>query len=358
MPNALPPSVTPVPRPGWRRLRTTVVACLALGALMSPVWRGVLWQLFARWLFIGLCALGVFELFARWPRRLPRWLARWVLQLGSVGLSVPVAVLVIYTLGTVGNAVPWWRDGEYLVGFGLFLAVGLLVAPWLAISALMYEVSGAAQRQALAFDLERSQYERQALDAKLRALQAQVEPHFLFNTLANVRELVDLGSPQASSVLGSLISYLRAAVPRLQDPLTTIGSELELVQSYLEIMHLRMPDRLRFSIECSASARAVRCPPSALLTLVENAVRHGIDPSERGGEVRVHVAVRADRCYASVCDTGLGLRGDNASLGTGLATLRERLRLLFAGDFELRLVANQPRGARAELVLPAAGGPA
>lgn len=339
--------------PSWRRrLVSTVLACLAGSALMALAWQGTAIELVGRWLGIGLSALAAFELAARWPRRLPRRLPRWGVQLAAVGLSVPSSAVLIYTLNTLGMSPPWWQSGPHLSGLAMFIALGLLIAPWMTIAALMNEVTGASQRQALAFDLERSEYERQALDARLRLLQAQVEPHFLFNTLANVRELVDSGSPQASSVLGSLIAYLRAAVPRLQDRLTTMGRELELVRAYLELMHLRMPDRLRFSVHGAAEALACWCPPSAILTLVENAIRHGIDPSERGGDIEVEVALRDGRCVATVRDTGLGLRQPGASLGTGLATLRERLRLTFGDRAELEVRPGPERGVVAELVVP------
>src|SRR5262249_21315654 len=137
-----------------------------------------------------------------------------------------------------------------------------------------------ARAQELKFALERSTLEKQALDARLSLLQAQIEPHFLFNTLANVQELVESGSPRAAPVLQSLISYLRAAMPRLHDGEPTLGNEEDLVRSYLELMHMRMPDRLQVAIDVDPALRAQRFPSMALLTLVENAVRHGIDPSE------------------------------------------------------------------------------
>ena len=171
----------------------------------------------------------------------------------------------------------------------------------------MRQKEALAREQALAFDLERSELERQALDARLHLLQAQVAPHFLFNTLANVQALVDAGSPQASAVLRSLVAYLRAAVPRLNEPATTLGQELQLVQAYLELMHMRMPDRLRFALHADV-ALALRCPPMTLLTLVENAVRHGIDPSEEGGRIEIACERRGDRCLIRVSDTGVGLR--------------------------------------------------
>jgi LytS/YehU family sensor histidine kinase len=231
----------------------------------------------------------------------------------------------------------------------------MLLAPWMALGALVRQKDALARHQALAFDLERSELERQALDARLSLLQAQVAPHFLFNTLANVQALVDTGSPQAPAVLRSLIAYLRAAVPRLHEPATTFGQELELVQAYLELMHMRIPDRLQFALHVDEAALTLRCPPMTLLTLVENAVRHGIDPSEEGGRIDILVQRRDDRCLVRVSDTGAGLRQTGNGLGTGLSALRERLQLVFGGDVQLRVGAQQPRGVCAELDLPARG---
>jgi sensor histidine kinase YesM len=205
----------------------------------------------------------------------------------------------------------------------------------------------------MTFALERSELERRALDARFKLLQAQVEPHFLFNTLANVQTLVEAGTPHASKVLQSLIAYLRAAVPRLQAPATTLGQELELVRAYLEVMHMRMPDRLKFEIHMDEGIADLQCPPMTLLTLVENAVRHGIDPSESGGHIGIELRVQSGRCSVRVTDTGIGLQPVSRGLGTGLASLRERLQLSFGGDAQLHVSDVIPHGVRAELSFPA-----
>src|SRR5262249_18358970 len=147
-------------------------------------------------------------------------------------------------------------------------------------------------------------------------------------TLANVQALVDAGSPQASTVLRSLVAYLRAAVPLLNEPAATIDRELQLVRPYLELMHMRMPDRLQYALSVDPSALPLRCPPMTLLTLVENAVRHGIDPSEEGGRIEIAVERRGERCVVRVADTGAGASPSANGLGTGLTTLRERLRMV------------------------------
>jgi LytS/YehU family sensor histidine kinase len=175
----------------------------------------------------------------------------------------------------------------------------------------------------------------------------------LFNTLANVQALVDTGSPQASKVLASLIAYLRAAVPRMHEAATTLGQELDLVRAYLELMQMRMPDRLNFALRIDPAAKNLNCPPMTLLTLVENSVRHGIDPSEEGGRIDVDVTLHNGRCLVRVSDTGVGLRSTSAGLGTGLSTLRERMQLTFGSEAQLRLAEVEPHGVCAELDFPA-----
>lgn len=341
---------------GWRRVKFPLIACVLVFLILAPGWQVSYAVLVFRLLFIALVAVLVFGLFEQWPASLPAWLARWVLQVAGVAFAMPWTVALAYTLTTIGAQPAWTHDKDRLIGFGTMTFLSLLIAPWMAVAALLRQIKDEARNQALAFDLERSELERQALDARLHLLQAQVKPHFLFNTLANVQALVDTGSPQASAVLGSLIAYLRAAVPRLNETVTTLGQELQLVQAYLELMHMRIPDRLQFAIHVDESAHALRCPPMTLLTLVENAVRHGIDPSEEGGRIDICVQRRGERCVVRVSDTGVGLQQAGNGLGTGLSTLRERLQLSFGGDAELRLTAQQPRGVCVELDFPARGG--
>ncbi len=337
----------------WRRLAVALSLSLAIALLLRSEWTPGIWPLLRRTMALGLAGVLVFSLFERWPTRLPSWLARWVLQVVGVGLAMPMTTVTIYVLTRQAGAAPFWRDPDRMNGFMMLTFFGLLLAPWTALGALLRQKEAFARNQALAFELERSQLERQALDAHLHLLQAQVAPHFLFNTLANVQALVDEGSPRASVVLRSLVAYLRAAVPRLNDPATTLGRELELVKAYLDLMHMRMPDRLRFALNVDEAALELRCPPTTLLTLVENAVRHGIDPSEEGGCIDIDVEMRGDRCRIRVSDTGVGLQQHDHGLGTGLSTLHERLQLAYRGDATLRITARDPRGVRAELELPA-----
>jgi hypothetical protein len=337
-----------------RRFLVALVASGVMGFLLSHGFVATpKYVVMGRAMLVSIACLVAFGIFEQWPARLPQWMARWALQVLAVAFVVPWAVAAIYIGTTAPDQQPFWHDYLRRNGFMMLTMGGLLVGPWVAVAGLFRQKEFAARSQALAFELERSRLERNALDARLRALQARVEPHFLFNTLANVRELVVSGSPQAATLLDSLIAYLRAAVPRLNEPLATLGQELQLVRAYLELMHTRMPDRLQFDLQVDGAALELRCPPTTLLTLVENAVRHGIDPSEEGGRIDVRVEVVGELCRVQVRDSGRGLSSANVGLGSGLATLRERLELAFGGNARLRLAASLPRGAVAEVEFPA-----
>ncbi len=336
-----------------RRVAVALTMSIGVGLLLMHGWTTSPSSLFLRTIIIGLSATTAFALFEVWPRRLPRWLQRWALQVVAVGVFMPVTTLLIYILSTRRGAPPFWEDPSRMDGWTHLTFIGLLLAPWTVLAAVVRQKEAFARDQNLSFALERSELERQALDARLHLLQAQVAPHFLFNTLANVQALVDAGSPHASVVLRSLTAYLRAAVPLLHESAATIERELQLVRPYLELMQMRMPDRLQYAMNVDPSALKIRCPPTTLLTLVENAVRHGIDPSEEGGRIDIDIERRGERCVVRVTDTGAGLHQSASGLGTGLTTLRERLQLSFGDAAQLRLMSGASRGVAVEVDMPA-----
>ena len=338
----------------WRRFVVVLTVAGLMGLLQSPTYLSTpVYSVVGRAMLIGVVGLMTFGIFEQWPRQLPTWIARWALQVCAVAFVMPFAVATLYAVMTTPDMPHFWKDPQRLNGFAVMTMMGLLVGPWVAVASLFRQRELQFRTQAQAFELQRSELERKALDSRLRLLQAQVEPHFLFNTLANVRELVVAGSPQAATVLDTLIAYLRTAVPRLHEEGTTIGQEVQLVRAYLELMHLRMPDRLQFDVQADTAALELRCPPTTLLTLVENAIRHGIDPSEEGGRIDVRVELWDGRVRVRVTDTGLGLHRTDGGLGTGLAALRERLELVFGRDVQLRIAPIDPHGVRAEAEFPA-----
>lgn len=332
-----------------RRLFVAGLAASAEFALFTLSWEDQLSRLVLLVFLPALAAVLAFSVFEHWPRRMPNWLAHWVLQVVGVALSILLCVFALYFAATQTGAPPFWQEPERLVSCVAISAVGMLLGSWIAMAALL------RQRDARVRQAERTRVdlERQAQEARMWLLQAQVQPHFIFNTLASLQALVDAGSPQATPVLAHLVTYLRAAVPRLNEPIVRLEQELEMVQAYLVLMQMRMPDRLRFHIEVQSGCEMLRCPPMTLMTLVENAVRHGIDPSLHGGRIDVRIAQADGRCHIQVSDTGLGLQADSTGLGTGLGSLRERLKLTFADDAAMRISELAPQGFCVAIECPA-----
>lgn len=343
----------PLPASLWPRLRTTCLVALPVYLFFLPLWLDRMAALLLRVGSPALAGLLAFSLLEHWPRRLPRWLPRWVAQIIAVFLAVPLPVLAIYSLGWPAEAGPFWRDPERMNAVFAFCFLGCQIGPWTAMIALL------RRRDAAVREAERREgaLQRQMLDARLQLLQAQVQPHFLFNTLANVQALVEDGSPQAAPVLQQLIAYLRAAVPRLNQAGHTLAQELDMVRAYLALMQLRMPDRLQYRIDAAADCLPLACPPLTLLTLVENAVRHGIDPSLDGGEIVLSLRRTAEGAIELiVSDTGVGLRAGSSGLGTGLSHLRERMEARFGPSVAMTLNELEPHGVQVTLCWPAEAG--
>lgn len=330
---------------GWA-VGLAITVALMIAPVFVPPWPILL----GRTLFIAIVLLLAFAAAGQW-RNAP--LPRWVVQLIAVALAAPIATLAVYLLSTGGDWRAVFGHETRVTGFIMIGGSALVLGVCVALGALYRERDAQANTQALQFELERETLQRQAADAQLKVLQSQVEPHFLFNTLANVQALVESGSPRAAPVLGSLIAYLRAAMPQLHQGAPTLGQEETLVRAYLELMQMRLPDRLAFAIDIDPALRGLRLPPLTLLTLVENAVRHGIDPSEAGG--RIEVGARREGATGAVRlwvqDTGRGIDEAKAP-GTGLANLRERLRATYGDAAVLALHGVEPHGVRAEISLP------
>jgi hypothetical protein len=195
--------------------------------------------------------------------------------------------------------------------------------------------------------------EQRALEARMQLLQAQIEPHMLFNTLANLQGLITLDPQRAQHLLDQLIHYLRATLSSSRSTLTTLEHEFALTGAYLELMSMRMGKRLRYTLELPAELTGLKVPPMLLQPLVENAIRHGLEPNINGGNVTVSATLQHEVLTLSVLDTGLGLDQPGAAGdGIGTANVRERLRLLYGASATFSLTANRPAGALAQLTLP------
>jgi sensor histidine kinase YesM len=195
---------------------------------------------------------------------------------------------------------------------------------------------------------------RQAMQAQLQLLQAQIEPHMLFNTLANLQGLIALDAARATHMLDQLIRYLRATLSSSRADATTLAQEFDLLDAYLGLMAVRMGARLRFSLQLPDALRTASVPPMLLQPLVENAIAHGLEPKIDGGELVVTAAQHGSLLELAVRDTGLGLGYTPARAGTGVgvANTRERLRGLYGEHATLALEPASPQGTVARITLP------
>jgi signal transduction histidine kinase len=194
--------------------------------------------------------------------------------------------------------------------------------------------------------------EKELTVAKLNLLHAQVEPHFLYNTLASAQLLTRSDAHKADEMLGNLITYLRNSLPRTEGQLSTLGEELEQARAYLEIMKIRMGERLAVQVQVPENLKAAHLPPMMLQTLVENAIKHGLEPVTGGGTVWI-IAREADgKVCVTVADDGRGYGGDSAGTGVGLRNIRERLKLAYGEAASFTIGPNFPNGVAATLVVP------
>ena len=200
-------------------------------------------------------------------------------------------------------------------------------------------------------EIDRAALERETAEARLQVLQAQIEPHFLFNTLANVRRLYDKDRVAGGKMLENLMRYLELALPRMRDSDSTLGRDAELVEAFLRVQQIRMGQRLAFSIDIPERLRAHAIPPMMLLTLAENAIKHGLSPSLDGGMIRIAARAEGDRLILSVADTGVGF-APGSGAGTGLANIRARLAAQFGDGASLALENNDLGGVTVTIALP------
>ncbi|MEW6217958.1 MAG: histidine kinase [Thermodesulfobacteriota bacterium] len=286
-------------------------------------------------------------------RLVPRWLGHWppLGQFAALAATLALATGLGLAVGSrlAGlDAVLWqpparfWSIYGASVGFGAAISTVFISRKRLA----------AARSQAQEERLCRLAREKGLAEMRLVLLQAQIEPHFLFNTLATVDSLLEENPSQARALLQELVTFLRLTMQALRSPDSTVGQELDLVASFLAIFRQRLPDRLRVAIEAPPGLRSRPLPPLLIQPLVENAIRHGIEPAKAGGEVLVRVSESGARLIIEVADTGAGMGQGLPGSGVGLANVRERLAALHGNAASLSLFENRPCGVRAVLEIP------
>lgn len=280
------------------------------------------------------------------------WLSPTPQQVRYLFLLAPVAVA---TLGSL--AAFWLPTATPLSGTSQLWLTGISMALNLLLGIMLYSRAHGRSLAAAwqAEQLRNAEQRQQLLSAELKMLQAQIEPHFLFNTLANVRTLIALDPAAALPMFDHINEYLRATLVRARNDHSSIGDEFATLNHYLAIMQMRMGERLRFSIECPPELARMPLPPLLVQPLVENAIKHGIEPSIDGGSVTLSACAVGKQLQIRVADTGLGAHGGGSNNGSvGLVNVRERLHALFGLNAGLVLTGNQPRGIIATLTLPLA----
>jgi LytS/YehU family sensor histidine kinase len=283
----------------------------------------------------------------RVPVRGPRQYATVFFVVATAALAVILVVDAWETRGTFGFDAGEAPLGEALAGFALdvlptwvrYSLFGLLIgSAWLYVRAEADHVDSARM-------------DEQTAEARLLMLEAQIEPHFLFNTLANVKRLYDTDQASGARMLRNLKDYLAIALPQMRETRTTLAREVDHATAYLGIQQVRMGRRLTFGIDLPEELRNARMPSLMLLTLVENAIKHGLGPLQAGGRIDLRASSDAGRLRVDVADTGQGF-AKSAGGGTGLANIRARLRAIFGQAATLSLALNTPQGVIATIVLP------
>ncbi len=231
------------------------------------------------------------------------------------------------------------------------------IAHWTLLSAaiaatwVLWARTTASRARAQSIELRRLEAERELTESRLQLLRNQIEPHFLFNTLATVRLLHATSPERGSQLLAHLIDYLKLTASNLESPRRDLARELGLVRSYLGVIGIRMGGRLATRIDVPDELLDCAFPPLTLATLVENAVKHGIAPRPGVGEIRISARRVGDAIEAEVADTGIGF-GQTVGGGIGLSNIRARLRVLYGDRARLALTGNKPSGVRATIRVP------
>jgi signal transduction histidine kinase len=344
------------PRPSRHWLCIALAFVLGVG-LMLPGWLSCIWFDDARCetnkgvKTLGLVLMVWFALAgAHWtrlwlpdaPRQSPRNLA---LQIAGLTI-VSVAAGSALNLALGG---PWSQLSPYSIQVQLTFTT---------CACLVVEFRQRARQQLAQGEVLRQNaqaLERQLDVARAQLLQAQVEPHFLFNTLAHLRRLADTDPAQARVMLADLLRYLQAALPGLRRQHTTLGAEIELVRAFLMLHQCRLGEpRVSMVFDIAPGLEAARLPSTCLLTLAENAIKHGIAPQAAGGSITVRAAhnpALPGQLCLEVADTGAGMGASNGG-GTGLTTLRARLLAAYGARAALSLHMNEPQGLIARIRLP------
>ena len=329
-----------------RRVLYVTVTCMVATAMVVGFFINTYLDLLLTALCVGYTSMVLFTIAGNVRQsRLPR-----------EGMQV-LAVIVGSVLGTIIASILKGRDlstilTERLVGVAISMGLGIGFGCVVVATVILRAKLARDQARIAQAESDRIRLEKGILEAQLQLMQAQVEPHFLFNTLANVQHLVETDPRAASRMLDSLIQYLRAALPQMREGATNLGREIDMARAFLEIHRVRMGTRLTYQIDVPQDLRGRAFPPMMLISLVENAIKHGVDPCCDEGTITIRASDREGKLKVEVSDTGEGVRPKKGG-GVGLANIRDRLKGLYGSSARLALEENAPRGVVASIEIPA-----
>lgn len=276
----------------------------------------------------------------------PGW-RRWLL----LAFTLPASVLLGVVLGHWANGMPLHLSPKFWQSLAIGLMFGIIGAVVFLLADRIHQLDDEVRQRRI----EEAERGRRETEAHLKLLQAQIEPHFLFNTLANVASLIETDPIRARALLDRLNDWLRIALARTRAEQATLGDELALLEHWLAILGERFGPRLSWRIEADPATRALVLPPMLLQPLVENAVRHGLEPKVGGGSIRIVARLDGGRLCLDVHDDGVGLgHSAQAGQGTGLDNVRARLHALYGDAARLSLFHGSEGGTLARLELPCA----
>ncbi len=334
-------------REHWKLYRALPIVVVTGTVIAGFLWAVTGWPFrdtFIHSQSIGLSTLCLYYAASRW---ILRGASEWVIA--AVGISIGSALGTVLAMLATGTSPLRLLDADYptlpvvaaAAVFGVLVSVGFLLGGRIqANEAILREEQ-----------LRREAAGRALAEAELKLLQAQIEPHFLFNTLSHVVQLVDGDPAGARRMLLNLTSYLRGSLRRTRAGATTLGEELDLVRAYLEIQAVRMRERLRWTLDCPEALRDHPLPPLLLQPLVENAIRHGLEPRPGGGGIVVTAGREGDALVLEVRDDGMGI-DPHRPPGVGLANVRERVRAISGGAGSVTLRPVEPSGLCVRIALP------
>jgi len=269
-----------------------------------------------------------------------------------------VIVITALTIGSVvgalfGSVAVGINPSEYFQEYSFFqmILLGILFGSIISYFFFSRETISATKSLVQEERIKRLTSEKKAVESNLRLLQAQIEPHFLFNTLSNILSLLETDLEKGKCMMEDLIHYLRTSLSKTREDTTTIGQEMEMIRAYMNIFKVRMGDRLRYKIDVPDSINDIPFPPMLIQPLVENSIKHGLEPKIEGGEVFIRGEENEEILRLEIVDTGVGFY-EESDPGTGLSNIRERLQSIYGDKGCLILEENRPCGLRAIIEVP------